>query len=70
MLSEATVRLHRKHGGLAAAAAAWVILFAFNTSRYAYWSLTSLTRRSGLDRSGHFRGVVAGFHSAWPRARQ
>ena len=70
MLSEATVRLHRKHGGLAAAAAAWSILFVFNASRYAYWSFKSLTQRSGLDRSGHFRGVVAGFHTAWPRARQ
>lgn len=70
MLSEATVRLHRKHGGLAAAAAAWAILLVFNASRYAYWSARSLVRRSGFDRRGHFRGVVAGFHSAWPRARQ
>jgi GT2 family glycosyltransferase len=70
MLSEATVRLHRKHGGLAAAAAAWSILLVFNASRLAYWSLKRLTRRTGLDRSGHFRGVVSGFRTAWPRARQ
>lgn len=70
MLSEATVRLHRKHGGLAAAAAAWSILLVFNASRYAYWSVKSLTQRPGIDRSGHFRGVVAGFRTAWPRARQ
>jgi GT2 family glycosyltransferase len=69
MLSEATVRLHRKHGGVLAAAVAWTILLVFNTSRLAYWSLKSLTQGSGLDRSGHFRGVVTGFHTAWPRAR-
>jgi GT2 family glycosyltransferase len=70
MLSEATVRLHRKHGGLSAAAAAWAILLVFNASRYVYWSVRSLTRRAGVDRSGHFRGVVSGFRTAWPRARQ
>ena len=70
MLSEATVRLHRKHGGLVAASAAWSILLGFNASRYAYWSLKRLTQRSGIDRSSHFRGVVSGFHTAWPRARQ
>lgn len=70
MLSEATVRLHRKHSGFAAAAAAWVILLVFNTSRYAYWSVKSLQQRKRLERSGHFRGVVSGFHTAWPRARQ
>jgi GT2 family glycosyltransferase len=70
MLSEATVRLHRKHGGLAAAAAAWTILLVFNASRFAYWSVESLRQRKRLERSGHFRGVVSGFHSAWPRARQ
>jgi GT2 family glycosyltransferase len=70
MLSEATIRLHRKHGGVFAAAAAWTILLVFNTSRLAYWSLKSLAQCSGADRSGHFRGVVTGFHTAWPRARQ
>lgn len=70
MLSEATVRLHRKHGGILPAAAAWLILLAFNTSRYAYWSLKSIGQRKRLERSGHFRGVVSGFHTAWPRARQ
>jgi hypothetical protein len=70
MLSEATVRLHRKHGGVAAAAAAWAILLAFNVSRYAYYSIKGLARRGGLDRTDHFRGVVASFHTTWPRARQ
>lgn len=70
MLSEATVRLHRKHGGLAAAAAAWAILLVFNASRYAYWSLKSLLQFRRFDRREHFRGVVWGFHSSWPRGRQ
>jgi GT2 family glycosyltransferase len=70
MLSEATVRLHRKHGGIASAAAAWMILLLFNASRYAYWTVRSLRERRTLDRRGHFRGVVSGFHTAWPRARQ
>lgn len=70
MLSEATVRLHRKHGGLMPAAVAWAILLAFNASRYAFWSLRGLVNRTGRNRSRHFRGVVAGFHSAWPRVRQ
>ncbi|PZF75264.1 glycosyltransferase family 2 protein [Aestuariivirga litoralis] len=70
MLSEATVRLHRKHGGIIPAAAAWAILLVFNTSRYAFWSLRGLVRRSGDSRRAHFRGVVAGFNTAWPRARQ
>ena len=33
MLTDATVRLHRKHGGAGPAAAAWTILFGFNLSR-------------------------------------
>lgn len=70
MLSEATVRLHRKHGGIIPAAAAWAILLVFNTSRYAFWSLRGLMRSNGDSRRAHFRGVVAGFNTAWPRARQ
>lgn len=69
MLSEATVRLHRKHGGLIPAAGAWAILLAFNASRYAFWSLKGLVRKSGQNRGRHFRGVVAGFNTAWPKVR-
>ena len=70
MLSEATVRLHRKHGGLIAAAIAWLILLVFNASRFVYWSAKGLMQRRRLERTRHFRGVVSGFHTAWPRARQ
>jgi hypothetical protein len=43
------------------------ILLVFNTSRLAYWSQEPHAAH-GLERSGHFRGVVSGFHTAWPRA--
>ena len=56
MLTQATVRLHRKHGGPGAGHAAWAILFAFNLSRALMWSVR--WRHSG--RAQHFRGVVAG----------
>jgi hypothetical protein len=69
MLSEATVRLHRKHGGIAAAAAAWSILFVFNASRYAYWAAKSVITRRPIERARHFRGVVAGFLGAWPKVQ-
>ncbi|HSO48607.1 MAG TPA: glycosyltransferase family 2 protein [Rhizobiaceae bacterium] len=67
MLSEATVRLHRKHGGIAAAAAAWSILFIFNSTRYAYWAVRSIAERRPIERADHFRGVVTGFLGAWPK---
>lgn len=61
MLTEATVRLHRKHGGPLAAGAAWAILFGFNLSRAAAWSALSLLRPArAAERARHFRRVVAG----------
>ena len=61
MLTDATVRLHRKHGGAAAGAAAWTILFGFNLSRAMFWSLRSLIQRDrAAPRAKHFRDVVAG----------
>lgn len=61
MLTDATVRLHRKHGGAVAAAAAWTILFGFNLSRAAFWSLRSLVQGdTAAPRAKHFRNVVSG----------
>ncbi len=61
LLTDATVRLHRKHGGALAAAGAWMILFGFNVSRAAFWSLRSLIQRDrAAPRAKHFRDVVAG----------
>jgi len=70
MLSEGTVRLHRKHGGRAAAALVWSLLLLFNVSRSVYWSLRALPdpSRSTTERAGHFRQVVRHFTRAWPVA--
>lgn len=69
LLTQALVRLHRKHGGIIAAAAAWAILFAFNVSRALGWSALGLLRRSEqtLERGRHFRAVVRSFVETWPR---
>lgn len=70
MLSEGTVRLHRKHGGRPAALSVWLLLLLFNTSRSAYWSLRAVVDRScaARARAGHFREVVRHFGQAWPAA--
>lgn len=60
LLTDAMVRLHRKHGGRLAAAAAWTILLAFNVSRAAGWSVASLLRQGAGDRARHFRRVATG----------
>lgn len=69
MLSEGTVRLHRKHGGPAEAAAVWLLLLFFNGSRSLFW-----TSRAILDsgdatrtRARHFRRVFREFNRAWPQ---
>jgi len=72
MLSEGTVRLHRKHGGRPAALSVWLLLLLFNTSRSAYWSLRAVADPSGATRSraGHFRQVVRHFSRAWPATEE
>jgi len=68
MLTEGTVRLHRKHSGYLAATAVWLLLLLFNFSRSVYWSLRALpdSRPYTAERAGHFRRVVRHFKSAWP----
>jgi hypothetical protein len=70
MLTSGIVRWHRKHRGLLSAAAAYAMLFAFNASRAAFWSLKALRSddRRVRGRRDHFAGVVTGFRAAWPRA--
>jgi len=68
MLTEGTVRLHRKHGGLAGGLACYGLLAVFNASRALLWSAVSLTRRPGAAaRAKHFLAVCAEFGRAWPR---
>ena len=68
MLSSAMVRLHRKHGGIVPALAAWFIILSFNVSRAAFWTVVNLvthTEASRVRRS-HFLKLVRNLHLVWP----
>jgi GT2 family glycosyltransferase len=67
MLTEGTVRLHRKHGGLAAGLACFAILAAHNLSRAAFWGVVALARGGARARAVHFARVTADLPRAWPR---
>ena len=69
MLTEATVRLHRKTGGFFAAALVFLLLAGFNASRLVFWSLNAkITRRKyDTDRMKHFLGVTREIAYAWPK---
>jgi GT2 family glycosyltransferase len=68
LLTEGTVRLHRKHGGLGAGLACWSLLAGFNLSRALVWQALRLTRRPGASaRAAHFARVVRDLPRAWPR---
>jgi GT2 family glycosyltransferase len=67
MLSEGTVRLHRKHFGWVGGAACWALLLAFNGSRAVVWSLISATGERARTRAQHFRAVTLSFGAVWPK---
>lgn len=69
MLSEGTVRLHRKHGGPLRAAAVWLLLLIFNGSRSLFWSCRALLDSADATRTRarHFRRVFRDFNRAWPQ---
>jgi GT2 family glycosyltransferase len=71
MLSQATVRLHRKHYGAVRAALVYALLLAFNASRAVAWSLLGLAlrKRDAINRGLHFFGVTRCFHKAWPNGK-
>jgi GT2 family glycosyltransferase len=71
MLTSATVRLHVKHGGLAAGVAAWLILFGFNASRALFWTIVALFtgNRMSIERRNHFWQVVQHHGHAWSTGR-
>ncbi len=70
MLTEGTVRLHRKHGGLAAGLTCFALLAVFNLSRSVAWSVLALGgSRKAQDRARHFRNVVFGMGKAWPKLK-
>lgn len=70
LLTNALVRLQRKHYGTARAAASWLLACAFNGTRAVYWTLKAALAPSerSTQRAEHFRRVVSGLGSeAWPR---
>jgi len=70
LLTQGLVRFHRKHRGVFSAAAAFFILWLFNSSRLVFWSLASLLRRKNASegRRKHFATVVRNFSEAWPNS--
>jgi len=71
MLSQATVRLHLKHGGSARAAFVFFLLLSFNCSRWLFWAAkTALgNRKTNRARKLHFAGVSKNFWFAWPHEK-
>jgi GT2 family glycosyltransferase len=68
MLTEGTIRLHRKHYGLKGGIACFALLAAFNASRAVLWSGLSLVRRpAAADHARRFRAVLGDFGSVWPK---
>ncbi len=66
MLTQAKVRLHRKHSGFASAAACWTLLLFFNSSRALFWSIRSpFGGRAARERAMHFIRVTAAFNEVW-----
>ncbi len=66
MLTEALIRFHRKNNGKIHAAAAFLVLGAFNVSRWLGYTALGVVRRSARDRAKHFLGVVRGLPGCWP----
>ena len=62
LLTDATIKLHRKHYGKTSAVLAWLLLAVFNSSRYIFWKGCSvLTRKENArDRADHFLRVIVG----------
>lgn len=60
LLTDALVRINRKHNGACAAAVVWATLFGFNASRALYWTVCALVRTDVSERARHFRAVALG----------
>ncbi|MCK5851165.1 MAG: glycosyltransferase family 2 protein, partial [Kiritimatiellae bacterium] len=65
MLTAATVKLHRKHGGVAAAVTAYIILMLFNGSRALFWTMVASFKKSYKERANHFFNVVRAYRACW-----
>ncbi len=67
MLSEATIRLHLKNGGLLNGIIAFMIICIFVFTHAAGWSFISITLGNGHDRARHFRDVASHISDIWPK---
>jgi len=72
MLTEGTVRLHRKHYGRVKAALVWTLLLIFNGLRSLFWTCRTLldSRETTRTRARHFRRVVSDFARTWPQTAE
>ena len=67
LMTEGTVRLHLKHGGVVAAPMCLLILCAHNLTRAIFWSVAGILCRPGARmRAIHFAKVVRDLPRAWP----
>lgn len=67
MLTNATVRLHKKNTGIMAGIIAFLILVIFNFSRAIFWTIASLFKKEGEKRAKHFQKVAADTLATWPK---
>lgn len=69
MLTEATVRLHLKHGGVLAASTVFILLTVFNSSRFVFWWLRTRVSKDQKHsaRMRHFLDVTREILAAWPK---
>lgn len=60
LLTDALVRINRKHNGVFAASVVWATLFGFNLSRALFWTVRALFQDEASERARHFRAVALG----------
>lgn len=66
MLTAATVRLHRKYGGMLSALMVYFVLMFFNVSRLLVWEVYSVKSKKHSCKAEHFRNVVKSHRACWP----
>lgn len=69
MLTNATVRLHRKHKGTVSAILVFLHLLIFNASRGIFWAILNALNptKERSNRADHFASVVRHYRDAWPK---
>ena len=66
LLTAATVRLHRKHGGVVGGITAYFILMFFNLTRAGAWMVLAFLNTSRRARAQHFKKIVLAYKACWP----